>query len=118
MERLRTIGITAALLVALPAVLVMNLIDRFIFFPESELLATPATVALRYEDVSFPAADGVALHGWWVPGRRQETLLWFHGNAGNISHRLDNLRLLHQQLGPNVLLFDYRQYGRSQGLPR
>jgi fermentation-respiration switch protein FrsA (DUF1100 family) len=93
----------------------INLIDRFIFFPEAELLATPAHVSLAYEEVWFAAPDGVRLHGWYVPGRRAETLLWLHGNAGNISHRLANLRLLHDHVGVSIFLFDYRQYGRSEG---
>jgi hypothetical protein len=90
--------------------------DRFIFFPDPHLVATPAAVGLAYEEVHFTTADGVQLHGWFVPARgAQWTLLWFHGNAGNISHRLDNLQRLHQRLGISVFLFDYRQYGRSQG---
>ena len=93
----------------------MTLIDRFIFFPDPTLRATPADFSLQYEDVRFVAPDGVRLHGWWIPGRREETLLWFHGNAGNISDRLDNLRLLHEHVGVGVFLFDYRQYGRSEG---
>ena len=95
----------------------MSLIDRFVFFPLRELEGTPADVGLRYEDAAFPTADGVRLHGWWVPGRRAETLLWFHGNAGNISHRLDHLQLLHAAVGPNVLMVDYRGYGQSAGSP-
>lgn len=93
----------------------MNVIERFIFFPDSELIATPQNVSLAFEDVTFETTDGVRLHGWWVPGRREETFLWFHGNAGNISHRIDNLRHLHDHIGVGVLLFDYRQYGRSEG---
>jgi pimeloyl-ACP methyl ester carboxylesterase len=57
------------------------------------------------------------LHGWFVPGDRGVTWLWFHGNAGNISHRLENLALLHENLGFSVFLFDYRGYGKSQGKP-
>jgi hypothetical protein len=74
-------------------------------------------VGLRYEDAWFPAADGVRLHGWWVAGDRPETILWFHGNAGNISHRLENLKRLHSKVGPSVLLVGYRGYGRSGGHP-
>ena len=70
-----------------------GLFDRFIFFPEAVLVASPAAVGLSHEEAVFAAADGARLHGWYVPGRRSETLLWFHGNAGNVSHRLDNLRL-------------------------
>jgi hypothetical protein len=95
----------------------MDLLGRFIFFPERRIEATPADYALPYEDVRFPAADGVMLHGWWVPGRGPDALLWLHGNAGNISHRLDNLRLLHDAVGCHTLLFDYRGYGLSDGTP-
>jgi len=111
----RTLFAALAIMTLSIAALRMNLIERFIFFPESEIAATPGSLSLEYEDVWFSASDGVALHGWWVPGSRPETILWFHGNAGNISHRVDNLRLLHDHVGVNVFLFDYRQYGRSQG---
>lgn len=107
------------LAIALIALLVrqMNVIERFIYYPEAHLEATPAHVGLDFEDVSFAAEDGVGLHGWYVPGRRGETLVWFHGNAGNISHRLDNLRHLHELVGVDVLIFDYRGYGKSEGTP-
>jgi fermentation-respiration switch protein FrsA (DUF1100 family) len=95
----------------------MGLIDRFIFYPDAQLVGTPADLGLGFEDVWFTAADGTRLHGWFVPGSRRETLIWFHGNAGNISHRLDNLRLLHDEVGVPVFLFDYRGYGRSAGSP-
>ena len=88
---------------------------HFIFFPDRPLVATPALYDLAYEDVHFPAADGTALHGWFLPGEAEQPLiLFFHGNAGNISHRLNNLRLLHR-LGLNVFIFDYRGYGSSAG---
>jgi fermentation-respiration switch protein FrsA (DUF1100 family) len=95
----------------------MGLLERFIFYPDSQLIGTPANVGLRYEDVWFTAGDGTRLHGWFVPGRGRETLLWFHGNAGNISHRLENLKLLHDRVGVAVFIFDYRGYGRSAGSP-
>ena len=93
-----------------------NVLDRhFIFFPERELVGTPADLGLEFEDVIFPASDGVRLHGWYVPGENDITLLWFHGNAGNISHRLDNLQILRRRLGVSIFIFDYRGYGRSEG---
>ena len=95
----------------------MLLEERFVYLPSRELVGSPADVGLVYEDVEFPASDGVALHGWYVPGRAPATLVWFHGNAGNISHRLGNLRGLHDLVGVSVLLFDYRGYGRSAGSP-
>jgi fermentation-respiration switch protein FrsA (DUF1100 family) len=90
---------------------------QFIFFPKSSLEADPSSQGLAFEDAHFAASDGVQLHGWFVPGKGDVTWLWFHGNAGNISHRIDNLRLVHDQLGVNVFLFDYRGYGQSQGTP-
>lgn len=107
------------LAIALVAVLVwrMNVIERLIYYPEAHLEASPGDLGMAFEVASFAADDGVALHGWYVPGRRTETLVWFHGNAGNISHRLDNLRHLHNLVGVNVLLFDYRGYGQSAGTP-
>jgi len=91
--------------------------ERFVYFPTRPLHATPADIGLEYEEVSLSAADGTALHGWFVPGRRHSpTLLFFHGNAGNISHRLESLAIFHR-LGLNTLVFDYRGYGRSAGSP-
>ena len=89
--------------------------SRFIFYPESELVGSPAHWGLDFQEVRFPAKGGVTLHGWFVPGDKDVTWIWFHGNAGNISHRLENLTLLHRQLGVNILLFDYRGYGLSEG---
>jgi fermentation-respiration switch protein FrsA (DUF1100 family) len=86
-----------------------------VFFPDPYLVGTPGDYGLEYEEVWFEAADGVRLHGWWVPRAGAPVLLWFHGNAGNISHRLENLKLLHDLAEVQVFIFDYREYGRSQG---
>ncbi|MBI4611189.1 MAG: alpha/beta hydrolase [Candidatus Rokubacteria bacterium] len=88
-----------------------------IYVPSRELIGSPETMGLTYRDVWFEAEDGVRLHGWYVPGRLPITLLWCHGNAGNISHRLDNIREIHRRLGLGVFIFDYRGYGRSDGRP-
>jgi fermentation-respiration switch protein FrsA (DUF1100 family) len=93
----------------------MSIDRRFLYFPDKVLIATPADYGLAYEDAFFPAADGTRLHGWYVPGRGPITLLWAHGNAGNVSHRLDQLSLFQQHLGVSVFIFDYREYGRSEG---
>ncbi len=86
-----------------------------VFFPDPVLIGTPADFGLEYEDIWFAAEDGVKLHGWWVPQPGAPVLLWFHGNAGNISHRLENIKLLHDLAGVQVFIFDYREYGKSQG---
>ncbi|OHB33587.1 MAG: hypothetical protein A2X84_11875 [Desulfuromonadaceae bacterium GWC2_58_13] len=88
---------------------------HFIYFPDRSLVATPALFELTYEEVSFAAVDGTRLHGWYLPGEPDRPLILFcHGNAGNISHRLDNLRQL-RRLGVSVFIFDYRGYGNSDG---
>ncbi len=88
----------------------------FIFFPEKPLEATPRNVGLSFEDLYISASDGTRINGWYVPSPGAKmTLLWFHGNAGNMGHRVDQLRDLHRELGVNVLMIDYRGYGRSEG---
>jgi fermentation-respiration switch protein FrsA (DUF1100 family) len=88
-----------------------------VFFPERYLEATPKDYRLdHYEDVFFSAKDGTRLHGWFVHGPDERAvLLWFHGNAGNISHRLHNLKKLHDALQIPIFIFDYREYGMSEG---
>ncbi len=88
-----------------------------IYYPQRFLEATPHTLGLDYEEVAFTASDGVRLHGWWVPaGPSRATLIFCHGNAGNISHRLESIRVFNS-LGLNVFIFDYRGYGQSSGKP-
>ena len=85
--------------------------------PSRELVANPEQIDLRYENVELHTEDGVRLHGWYIPaGRARGTVLFFHGNAGNISHRLDSIRIFHE-LELSVFIFDYRGYGRSDGRP-
>jgi fermentation-respiration switch protein FrsA (DUF1100 family) len=115
---------------------VMIFEDRFIYFPSKypegvwdvqNLSAVRGEVSPQIEDVWFKAADGVRLHGWYCTPQRNEaekaspastrmTLLWFHGNAGNITHRYAVIdRLAEQQV--SVFIVDYRGYGRSEGSP-
>lgn len=93
---------------------------RLLFLPNlpgRALTATPADIGLRHEAVELTTEDGQTLHGWWLPRENSRaTLLFFHGNAGNISHRLDSLEIFHG-LGLDVLIVDYRGYGRSSGRP-
>ena len=92
--------------------------EKLIFFPSSAIEQTPRDIGLVFDDVFFTASGGVRLNGWFVPHpQATTTLLWFHGNAGNISHRLGNLRLLHDKVKSNVFAVDYRGYGRSEGSP-
>ena len=90
---------------------------QFIYFPIRESEGDPANFGLPFENVYFMTGDGVKLHGWFIPGEKDLTWLWFHGNAGNISHRLENLALLHEKTGVTFFIFDYRGYGQSEGRP-
>jgi len=91
---------------------------RLIYYPDTpsrELTASPADIGLTYEPVAIVTSDRITLNGWFVTAREQNgVLLFFHGNAGNISHRLDSLRIFHE-MGLAALIIDYRGYGRSQG---
>jgi uncharacterized protein len=100
----------------LGACMILGLEKFALYFPERSLGATPRVEGLAYEDVWFPASDGVKLHGWWIPASgARVTLIWFHGNAGNIGDRVHNIGYLHRVLRANVFIFDYRGYGQSQG---
>jgi uncharacterized protein len=92
--------------------------EQFIFFPSAEISRTPRNYGLAFDDVYFKAEDGVTLNGWFVsyPGA-SATLLWFHGNGGNIGHRSEHLKLLYEKLKTHVFIFDYRGYGKSGGRP-
>ncbi len=82
--------------------------------PGRTLTMTPIDVGMDYQDVSIETTDGVTLHGWFISGRSPQVLLFFHGNAGNISHRLDSIEQF-RNLGLSVLIIDYRGYGQSTG---
>ncbi len=82
--------------------------------PGRALTVTPGAERMDYEDVSIETDDGVTLHGWFVPGGTGRVLLFFHGNAGNISHRLESIRQF-RNLEMSVFIIDYRGYGQSGG---
>jgi fermentation-respiration switch protein FrsA (DUF1100 family) len=113
------IAILLAVATLLAYLMRVRLLNALLYFPTRELDETPASGGLRYEDLAFRTDDGETLHGWWVPaphGRALGHVLFFHGNAGNISHRVVDAQLLAAE-GFDVLLFDYRGYGRSTGRP-
>ncbi len=84
--------------------------------PSRQLIADPGAVGLDFEDVTLETSDGVNIHGWFVPGESNRVLLYFHGNAGNISHRIHSIREF-RELGLSVFMIDYRGYGQSGGKP-
>ena len=92
---------------------------RLVYFPEPgrEIRATPGDLGLAYQNLTLETGDGERLHAWFVPhDKARGAVILLHGNAGNISHRLDYVAMFHR-LGLSTLIFDYRGYGRSTGKP-
>lgn len=90
---------------------------RTIYFPMKTIEMTPSSVNLAYEEVYFKTSDNIRLNGWFIPSQQAKfTVIFCHGNAGNISHRLEKIMIFHN-LGVNVFIFDYRGYGKSGGIP-
>jgi len=91
--------------------------DKLLFMPFSEMVQTPASVGMDAVDFWVETNDGVRIHGWYFPNERSEyVIVLSHGNAGNISYRLEIARALLQS-GAAVLMYDYRGYGKSEGNP-
>lgn len=91
--------------------------NYFVFFPDRSIDLTPKDLHLDYRDVYFNNVDGERLHGWFFPLKGDcPVILFCHGNAGNISHRLDNIGFLLKE-NLQVFIFDYRGYGKSSGSP-
>jgi fermentation-respiration switch protein FrsA (DUF1100 family) len=89
------------------------------YFPEATIAHTPADAGLRHRELAFDSSDGELLYGWWITTDRSPPaghILFCHGNGGNVGDRLIDAQLL-TGAGFNVLLFDYRGYGRSTGRP-
>ena len=110
-----------ALLALFSGVLVIVLagcIERMFFYPDSATYTTPAQLGVRAEDVQIVTADGSRLHGWFLPavGNAKGTVLHLHGNAANVSNHLPLVSWLPAR-GYNVLMVDYRGFGRSEGKP-
>lgn len=89
--------------------------SSLVFFPMRSVDMTPQKIGLDFEEVRLKTRDGIMLSSWFIPAEEQRGVLLFcHGNAGNISHRLESIRIFHD-LGLSVLIFDYRGYGGSEG---
>ncbi len=119
MRLLGTLLVGLALGYAALAALLFVFQSRFIYFPEMgrQDRATPAQLRLPFEEVRIATADGETLHGWFVPAPdARATVLFLHGNAGSIVHRLDWLPMF-QRLRLSALLVDYRGFGASTGSP-
>jgi len=99
--------------------LFLKLIEkRMIYYPSRDTFWTPREDKLPFDDLRLQCADAAAIHGWFIPAAQnpRATILFFHGNAGNISHRVDKILLLHG-FGLDVCIVDYHGYGQSEGKP-
>jgi uncharacterized protein len=107
-----------ALLSGFVVIMLAGCIERMFFYPDSVTYTTPTHLGVRAEDVQIVTADGSRLHGWFMPavGRAKATVLHLHGNAANISNHLPLVSWL-PAVGYNVLMIDYRGFGRSEGKP-
>ncbi len=96
----------------------VRLLERkIIYYPSKIIEFEPSDVGLAYEDVFLKAQDGLELHGWFVPTPdAYATVLYFHGNAGNISHRVEITKMFNEKK-MNFFIIDYRGFGRSKGAP-
>ena len=91
--------------------------STFLYSPVREVTYTPDELGLDFEQVAFKSDDGLQLSGWYIPVENSElTVLFCHGNGGNMMHRLDSINILYN-LGLNCFIFDYRGYGNSEGKP-
>jgi hypothetical protein len=91
--------------------------SKLLYCPVRKISYFPEELGLKYEDVTITTSDNVKINGWYVSAvNASSTVLFCHGNGGNIMHRLDSVQFFNS-LGLNCLVFDYRGYGRSEGKP-
>lgn len=89
--------------------------ERATLHPERRALGpTPTARGMVYTDVSFKTRDGLTLRGWWIPGTQHETIVMIHGLSNNREEPLNKAGYLHQA-GYNLLVFDLRGHGQSDG---
>ncbi|MBU0503681.1 MAG: alpha/beta hydrolase [Candidatus Omnitrophota bacterium] len=89
--------------------------SRGIFYPEKRIESYPSAFNISFEDVYVKTEDRLKINGWFIPqSNAKYTLLFFHGNAGNIGHRLEKLLML-RNTGVNIFIIDYRGFGKSEG---
>jgi fermentation-respiration switch protein FrsA (DUF1100 family) len=113
---MKTILVTAAVVIFF-FFFIRFIEKKSLYFPFRNIETTPQDIGLTYEEIFVVTSDGVKISGWYIPsGSPRTTVLLSHGNGGNISHRLEKIKILHD-LDLNILLFDYRGYGMSNGSP-
>ena len=107
------LGLTAIYIIIC---LLLFFLQRFlIYFPDRTVVFNPEYVNLSYEDIYYKTSDDVSINGWFIPADSSYNVILFcHGNAGNISHRLESIQIFNR-LSLDVFIFDYRGFGKSAG---
>ena len=103
--------------------MIKDFFEQFLFFPNKELKKTPEAINIKYEDILLNNNTD-KYHGWFIPSdedkknsiTQNKCILFFHGNAGNISFRLNYIEKFNL-LGLSLLIFDYPSFGQSSGIP-
>ena len=125
----RRLGVTLLVLLTIGALMrfsLSSLETALLYFPLRHHRAQPSSVGLSAEELRPVAADGTHLHGWWLrpppsaphdSGSPRPVVIWFSGNAGNVSGGLENARRLVDKLDVEIVTVDYRGYGLSEGAP-
>ena len=117
MQHLASLAIVLVCVYAGLCVLLYVFQSRMVFFPSRTVSMTPGAVGLAFEDLTIESPEGARIAAWHVPApNSRATLLFCHGNAGNISNRIELIQLFHR-IGLDVFIFDYQGYGRSSGSP-
>ncbi len=92
-------------------------ISTILFQPDRKIHSTPSSINLKFKEYSFYSDSNNRINSWWIPAQESKyTVLFCHGNGGNISHRLRTIQILHE-MNLNVFIFDYSGYGKSEGSP-
>ena len=99
-----------------------NFIEQFVFFPKKGLDKNPTNIGIEYQDV-YLSYNNNNIHGWYIKNNntnnikiKDKIILFFHGNAGNISFRLNYIQKLYE-IGFSLLFYDYPGFGLSEGIP-
>lgn len=115
--RFLSISLASFLITGLIIIYLRYIEARTIFYPMREIELLPKEINLDYEDIFLKTSDSIQINGWFISSQNAHyTILFCHGNAGNISHRLEKIKFFHT-LGCNIFIFDYRGYGKSYGRP-
>ena len=117
MQLLTKLLLSATFIYTALALSVYLLQNRLVYAPDRNVQRNPSALNLPFEEVTLKSSSDAFVHGWYVPYEASTyTVLFCHGNAGNIADRLELIKVLHSA-GLSVFIFDYAGYGQSTGKP-